>query len=305
MIIFATSDKGGTGRSVTCANIAYRRSLAGDDVAYADFDFGSPGAAAVFELDAVVRDVPDPGVHSYLQGRVCEPARLDVWSLSRREELRGAPMESGRLCLVPGDHGGGEFPVGACEARRCAELLLALEEEFDLTIVDLRAGRSYAVDLALRTTARPELRYVPTRWLVFHRWTRQHIAGAVGLVHGDRGILRAGVLWGHDQAALSERIRYVRTAVPGPGIPQDGGEAAGSATWLRARDADLKALAVRLKLDRTATLGTVPLDPVLQWSEQLITHEDAAVSPAGGQETARAFTELADALARGTGREAP
>ena len=47
MLIFSASDKGGTGRSVTSANLAYHRAMAGDDVCYLDFDFGSPTAAAV------------------------------------------------------------------------------------------------------------------------------------------------------------------------------------------------------------------------------------------------------------------
>ena len=50
MLVFAASDKGGTGRSVTSANLAYQRALAGDDVCYLDFDFGSPTAAAVFDV---------------------------------------------------------------------------------------------------------------------------------------------------------------------------------------------------------------------------------------------------------------
>jgi septum formation inhibitor-activating ATPase MinD len=40
MIVFATSDKGGTGRSVTSSNIVYRRALQGNDTCYVDFDFG-------------------------------------------------------------------------------------------------------------------------------------------------------------------------------------------------------------------------------------------------------------------------
>lgn len=304
MIIFATSDRGGTGRSVTCANIAYRRALARDDVAYVDCDFGSPAAAAIFELDIPACNVPDRGVHSYLQGRVAEPARLDVWSLTLRKALRDGHGDSGRLCLVPGDPGGGEFPAGDGEARRCADLLLALEEEFDVTIVDLRAGRSYAVDMALRTTARPELRHVVTRWLVIHRWTRQHILGAVGLVHGDSGILRVGAQWGHDGALLRGRIRYVRAAVPVLDAADGGDLAPEHAQWLMARDAELKSMWSRLEPDPAAILGKVPLDPLLQWREQVITDEDVAPSPVVGKETAQVFTDLADALAEDKGWDA-
>ncbi len=54
-------------------------------------------------------------------------------------------------------------------------------------IVDLSAGRSYATDMVLAATALEEMREVPARWLVFHRWTRQHIIAASGLVFGKAG----------------------------------------------------------------------------------------------------------------------
>ncbi|MER6983033.1 SCO2523 family variant P-loop protein [Streptomyces carpinensis] len=304
MIVFATSDKGGTGRSVTCANIAYRRALTGDNVAYVDFDFGSPTAATVFELGSAVRAHPGGGVHSYLQGRTAEPVRLDVWSLSEREALRGSLRGAGRLCLVPGDVGGGEFPADEAVTRRCANLFLALEEEFAVTLVDLSAGRSYAIDIALRTTARPELRDVVTRWLVFHRWTRQHLEATAALVRDERGILQIGAHWGHEQDALEGRVRYVRAAVPGIDLPEQdtGFPAAGHGLrpeqkeWLKACDAELTRRSGKLGLGRTVTLGTVPLDPVLQWREQLITDEDVLMPQIANRETAEAFQDLADGL---------
>src|SRR5256885_13757491 len=154
MLVFATSDKGGTGRSVTSSNVAYRRALQGSDVCYLDFDFGSPTAGAIFNIPAVERGTADGGLHSSLQGTVAEPMRLDVWSESDRYALRGRPPGAGRLVLFPGDRGGGEFAVTPDMPRRCADLLLRVEEEFELTVVDLSAGRSYATDIALAVTAR-------------------------------------------------------------------------------------------------------------------------------------------------------
>ena len=88
MLVFAASDKGGTGRSVTSANLAYQRALAGDHVAYVDFDFGSPTAAAVFDVPAAMRGIEDRGLHSYLEGEVAEPARIDVWRQTEHQLLR-------------------------------------------------------------------------------------------------------------------------------------------------------------------------------------------------------------------------
>lgn len=296
MIVFATSDKGGTGRSVTSANIAYRRALGGDHVAYVDFDFGSPTAAAVFELAGAVRGVEGNGAHSCLQGHVREPARLDVWSLSERREVRESLARGGRLCLVPGDRGGGEFPVDDDVTRRCVDLFLALEAEFDVTIVDLSAGRSYAVDIALRATAAPELRGHVSRWLVFHRWTHQHIVATEGLVHGEHGILPTGAERGHDKAVLADRIRYVRAAVPDIHSPDVEALRPEQVRWLQFRDTDLTRMAARAGLGRTVTLGTVPLDPVLQWSEQLITEDDVHRAGIANALTAEAFQDLAHAL---------
>jgi hypothetical protein len=294
VIVFATSDKGGTGRSVTCANIAYRRALAGDRVAYVDFDFGSPTAATVFELgSAVSRLKKDTGVHAYLRGLIAEPTRLDVQSLAEREVLRRTLLDPGRLCLVPGDPGGGEFPVDEGVVQRCRGLFQKLDDEFDLTLVDLSAGRSYAIDIALRATAPRKFAGVVTRWLVFHRWTRQHLEATAALVRHEHGILRVGAQWGHDAEELARRIRYVRAAVPnasGTGLRD------AQAEWLRSFDTELTRRSGQLGLGRTATLGTVPLDPVLQWSEQLITDEDVLMPSIANPETVGAFTGLADAL---------
>jgi cellulose biosynthesis protein BcsQ len=97
VLVFAASDKGGTGRSVTSANLAYQRALAGDHVAYVDFDFGSPTAAAVFDVPGAMRGTEDRGLHSYLEGEVAEPARIDVWRQTEHPLLRARPNQSGRL----------------------------------------------------------------------------------------------------------------------------------------------------------------------------------------------------------------
>ncbi|WP_354641938.1 SCO2523 family variant P-loop protein [Kitasatospora camelliae] len=296
MLIFATSDKGGTGRSVTSANIAYRRSLSGDDVCYLDFDFGSPTSAAVFDVPTALRGVDQAGLHSYLRGHVAEPKRINVWAESDSTGLRSRPAGTGRLVLVPGDRGGGEFVTGGDAVRRCAELFLRLEEEFDVILVDLSAGRSYAAEMVLEATSRPELAGVVCRWLVFHRWTRQHIIAASGLVYGDRGIMAAGAARGHDEEALRESVRFVRAAVPDPASPMFTNLRPAQAAWLQACDEELTRLAAEHRLGQTRLLGAVPLDPVLQWQEQLITDDDVLASKVANPETRSAFIGLAAAL---------
>ncbi|NBM18402.1 SCO2523 family variant P-loop protein [Streptomyces sp. GC420] len=296
MLVFAASDKGGTGRSVTSANLAYRRALAGDDVAYLDFDFGSPTAAAVFDVPGALRGIEQGGLHSYLQGRIAEPVRVDVWSETEHEVLRRRQTGSGSLLLLPGDRSGGEFAVGKDTVRRCVDLLLRLNSEFDLVVVDLSAGRSYAVDMALEATSRPEMRHVGTRWLVYHRWTRQHVIAAAGLVFGRRGIVAGGVDRGHDEQELRRSIRFVRAAVPDPESPLWSQVPPAQSAWMRKCDQELGELAAQLEAGYSMVLGSVPLEPVLQWREQLITDEDVLSSKIANMETRQALEDLAQRL---------
>jgi hypothetical protein len=296
MLVFATSDKGGTGRSVTSSNLVYRRALQGADVCYLDFDFGSPTAGAIFNINSVLHGTSAGGLHSYLLGRVAEPQRLDVWAESDRASLRSRPPGAGRLVLVPGDEGGGEFAADSEVVRRCAALLRRLEEEFELCLVDLSAGRSYATEIVLAATAERTLRSVVCRWLVFHRWTRQHIIAAAGLVYGEHGLLKTGVARGHDLETLAASVRFVRTAVVNPDSQELAGLRAAQVAWLRECNRDLQELASRNRVGRTVMLGQVPLDPVLQWREQLISDNDVLIRQIANQETVDAFNTLAKRL---------
>lgn len=296
MLIFATSDKGGTGRSVTSCNMGYRRAMAGSDVCYVDFDFGSPTAGAILQISAVERGAADRGLHSYLRGRAAEPRPVDVWQESERSSLRSRPPGAGRFTLLPGDVGGGEFPSTPEVVERCATLLSRLDEEFDLCLVDLSAGRSHATEMVLAATALPELSQLVHRWLVFHRWTSQHIAAAAALAYGDRGIVEAGVARGHDRDSLRRAIRFVRTVMLQPNAPELSGLRAAQVAWLQDSNQQLQRLARERRIGRTVVLGTVPLDPVLQWQEQLITDDDVMERQIANKETVEAFTHLAQRL---------
>lgn len=296
MLVFATSDKGGTGRSVTSSNVAYRRALQGGDVCYLDFDFGSPTAGAIFNIDTVANGTTKGGLHSYLQGDVAIPDRLDVWSTSDRISLRGRPPGAGRLMFYPGDIGGSEFSANPQVVQRCIQLLLRLEEEFELCVVDLSAGRSFATQIVLTATAKPEMRAVAYRWLVFHRWTAQHIIAAAGLVYGQYGIIDAGVERGHDRDQLSSLIRFIRTAVVDPDSAELAGLRAAQIAWLRNCNNELRELASARRVGRTFMLGAVPLDPVLQWREQLISDDDVLTRHIANQATVDAFSTLAKRL---------
>src|SRR6202050_3993051 len=136
MLLIATSDKGGTGRSVTGSNVVYRRALRGADVCYVDFDFGSPTAGAIFGISALSRGTASgKGTHSLLRGLSSTEELWDVWQHSDRTSLRQRPPGTGRLVLVPGDAGGGEFSFDDAVVARCIDLFLALHSEFEVVIV--------------------------------------------------------------------------------------------------------------------------------------------------------------------------
>lgn len=293
MLLFATSDKGGTGRSVTSSNLGYRTALQGTDCCYLDFDFGSPTAGAIFDIPVALAGVAGDGLHSYFLGRSARPVRLDVWSESERDVLRGRPAGAGRLVLMPGDRGGGEFRSTPDAVRRCADLFTRVDEEFGLAIVDLSAGRSYATEIVLSAMATGQLTGVDARWLVFHRWTRQHIIAAAGLVHGEQGLIETGVRLGHDPDALRESIRFVRTAVLDPASPDQAGLRPAQLAWLDVCNRRLQELAGRSGAGRRSVVGEIPLDPVLQWQEQLLSNDDVWLHRTANQETVTAFEELA------------
>jgi hypothetical protein len=296
VLVIATSDKGGTGRSVTSSNIVYRRSLQGHDVCYIDFDFGSPTAGAIFGVERAERGTKVGGMHSYLQGKIAEPEPIDVWRDSDREGMRsgGAPGV-GRLVLFPGDRGGGEFPPTRDIVQRCSKLLVRLQAEFDLCLIDLSAGRSHAAEMILRATALPELRSIETRWLVFHRWTRQHVIAAHGLVYDD-GLIQVGVEHGHDKDELTDSIRFVRTAVVDPESAELAGLKPTQVAWLHTCNSDLQELARGKGLGRTSVLASVPLDPLLQMREQLISDQDVWAKQIANAETIEAFDLIAQKL---------
>jgi len=234
MIVVATSDKGGTGRSVTGSNVLYRRALQGGDVCYVDFDFGSPTAGAIFGVSSLTRGTESGnGTHSFLLGRSSTEEICNIWQHSDRPDLRQRPPGTGRLVLVPGDASGGEFSFDDIVVDRCIDLFLRLHSEFEVVLVDLSAGRSYAADIVMAATSSPELINVTTRCLVFHRWTRQHILAANGLVYAERGLLELGEAHGRDRGEFIDDIRFVRTAIVDPNAPDLAGLRSEQLAWLR------------------------------------------------------------------------
>ncbi|WP_405487253.1 SCO2523 family variant P-loop protein [Nocardia sp. NBC_00511] len=295
MLVFSVSDKGGTGRSVTSCNMAYRLSMKGYKVAYTDFDFGSPTAGGTFEISRIDNGLPDGGgLHDYLMGLCNIPDPLSVRSETDRTDLGQSRHPSGRLVLFPGDRGGAEFnTLEPKMVDRCVDLFAKCEREYDVTFIDLSAGRSAALQLVLDATRKQELDHVVSRWLVFHRWTSQHIAAARALVHAEHGILKLGEALEHPEGRLASSIRYVRTAVPELHRARDLRPA--QSAWLQRQHDALTRTSIRNRMGNTVVLGQTPVEPMLQCREQVILDVDVAAKIAN-PETVDAFRKLADRL---------
>ncbi|MEV6068191.1 SCO2523 family variant P-loop protein [Nocardia sp. NPDC052001] len=295
VLVFAASDKGGTGRSVTSCNMAYWASMCGRKVAYLDFDFGSPTAGTIFEIGKFDRGVSDgSGLHRYLSGGSLDVQRVGIHVTTDRRELKQSCRSPGSLVLLPGDRGGGEFISGITESMvaRCAELFAVCDRDFDLSFIDLSAGRSAALTLAVRAIKHPLLADNVFRWLVFHRWTRQHIAATYGLVHGEHGILHLGRDCGFERGELRGSMRFVRTAVPELGTQV---LRSAQSAWLQTQLIALDRSAIRYGMGRSVLLGKTPVEPILQCREQVILDEDVAKGVAN-LETVNAFRELVQRL---------
>ena len=107
----------------------------------------------------------------------------------------------------------------------------------------------------IAATSAPELSGVVTRWLVFHRWTRQHVVAAHGLVFGERGLLDIGESHGQERENFIENIRFVRTAMVDPNAPDLAGLRPPQLAWLREANRDLQRLAAELDVGRSTVLG--------------------------------------------------
>jgi hypothetical protein len=131
---------------------------------------------------------------------------------------------------------------------------------------------------------------------VFHRWTRQHVEAAAGLVFGERGLLDIGEMYGRERERFLEDIRFVRTALVDPNAPDLAGLRPAQLAWLRQANRELQRMAAELDVGRAAMLGSVPLDPVLQWREQLITDSDVWARHVANQATVEAFDSIAKSI---------
>ena len=294
MLVFSISDKGGTGRTVTSCNIAYQAALQGQNVCYFDLDLGSPTASNTFGLDNSLLD-SSKSLHEFLnKDSVDEPQHIDVFAESEQFKEEGPPPDAGKLIFVPGKRTGKEFDSSFKNTDRCLQYFKELQnnKKFDLCIVDVSAGRSPALELIMKVLGKDhetdkELNYV---WLVFHRWTKQHLQAAHNLVYSPNGLHYLANKKQLPDTKFRNSIYYVRTAF----VEEIKAQTPAQEVWITEKKQALQEIAGELGL-LNRQLGEIPWDPMLYWNEQLITANDIA-QELTNQSTMDAFKELAKAL---------
>lgn len=278
-VIAALSHKGGTGRSVAMCNVAFHLAQRGDHVCLVDLDLASSTLGAVIGLDNVSDGMPRGengplGIGDF----IAQPAWADrmgealhtAWSVPElgRENLGSA----GRLELLPGSSWSADQAGPRDVVRALRPLLEEIQRDgFDHVLIDVRSGLSSA--MAAMTV--PDLQSALDGLLLFFRWTSQHLVGLRSLVEW----LPDGTPWA-----------AARTAVANP---QSEHLTQNLRETLRLKDDELwKAYRV-VDPEEDKLLGSIPLEPVLQWREKVLTlaDEQRRIASHGAIEAFRGLAE--------------
>jgi CobQ/CobB/MinD/ParA nucleotide binding domain len=301
-VFAAISHKGGTGRSVTMANVATCAALRDKRVCVIDLDLASPTFGAVVGLTHIATGIEEPAqaaqprsVYDILRTEIADQNRTEhknvdqaLISMWAGTSFKGTGLENrrGGLFLLPGRR----FQGDVFKAQELAPVLGRLLGRltsigFDLIICDLRSGASNPFAAFLL----PEVERFVAGYVFHFRWTPQHLSGLRDLLHKDINFPGATL--------PLERVRFVRIAKMPPEFATDR---RGFQAWLSQQDKLLKEefdniCSFAKDFKHELVIGEIPLDPVLQWRETIITQK-LVNDGIAKDETLEAFDALADAM---------
>lgn len=257
MIIACLSHKGGTGRTVTMANIGFRLAENGHSVCLVDLDLGSPTMMAALGQSTNMVGASDdsPGVHKYLSGQATF-SRDHIIDLRREFNLQTD------FHVVPGTLSGGDSVFTRDTLLEpLTKLLTTLDKQYEYVICDLRSGISNVFHaLALL----PNVGGPSCGWLLFYRSTPQHIEGLKDLI-GPLG----RSLERHTDEPLG--VGLIRTASSDPDMYQD--QSLRSFARERMTELSREEVAITRTSPYPSLLGVVPFEPILQWREGILTEQ--------------------------------
>lgn len=285
------SHKGGTGRSVTLANVAFHLARRGWDVCLVDLDLTSPTMGAVLGMKGYEMGAEPGSAHKprsiydllYHQHEALtavnsiDYALVDIWSAS--PSLRAAaPVNRPNLRLLPGR---ANINLGQLEFARLTEILSALNSRFDAVLLDVRSGNSEVASALTDPAVDAEV----WGWILHYRWTHQHLAGVRNFAES---------FFGDGEGRFTNRVKMIRTAVPAIG---------GTGTrraWVKQYDQSLQSLLLDLPPElQQGAIGAIPFDSMLLWNETVLTEKmvdgdlaDRATYEAFAQVAAKAATML-------------
>lgn len=185
--------KGGTGRSTAACNITSCLAAEGRNVLLIDLDIEAPGLYQVLDIEE--EDLCRYSISDFLREPVFTPKGeelvedpigveelletenkggiMDIGEYWANNNLR--QLESGKLYLIPAVQGSIQIPFGKGSVeQKMRGLLLALksnkELDLDYIILDSASGLRGSSLVAM---------FPSDLILVFFRWTRQHLRGAI------------------------------------------------------------------------------------------------------------------------------
>lgn len=288
-IIASISHKGGTGRSVTTANVGYHLAKSGLDVCILDLDLASPTFGSVVGFSDIPAGVDEVGksgnpksIGDFLRDKNNVPywnkAARDIWQSTSFNRAR-IPAVWGSYQLIPGSKHLGDIGSSDSHEESLNRLILELCENFDVVYLDVRSGASELFDIFRRSSMngiRPDL------WMVHFRWTKQHLNGLADLLE-----LLEDVEF--------EKLHLVRTAfMDSKKVTPDARR-----IYIESQDRQLDEILREIRVgDRKISeqlLGTIPLETLLQWREGIVI-EALAAEGLAEQKTIDSFSALANKI---------
>ncbi|GLQ21775.1 P-loop NTPase [Algimonas porphyrae] len=286
-VIAGISHKGGTGRSVTLANLAFhlhRNHFA--NVCIVDLDLASPTMGAIFKVEELRKGIETPATrgnpkstHDILLQR---PASIDQAFFDLRSKIdKGVSPyinKAKKFSIIPGRAGTGDWKDKHehLMSRLTTFLRKLRASNYDFILLDVRSGISDVFEaLDDEATALIDM------FLVHTRWTPQHLSGLQALLESNIFTNLGGA---------KERVGIVRTAYISPT----------SATAKRVDGAlqdqlhDISWSGGTLRNENNAFIGTIPMAERLQWEEAILPPPSETDTHA---DTYHAFEELASKLA--------
>lgn len=294
-VVIGVSYKGGSGRTTTMANVAYRLALSpSNSVCMVDLDLAAPTLGSVLELAGFESGTKvGRGIHSFLPNPQTGNRQREVGALLEDKDLL---VDVQSNCASPGVrdalHNLGDDPsfrvlLGEAEWRDVAspdslfkpinEVIETLASRWPYTFIDVGAGTDSQL-LALTRHHRPAER----TWAVFYRWTPQHVRGTAHLIEQ---LLTSNV--------PREMIRTVRVArgTPPPDLKGTAGEIA-AARWVHDQDAETERIAREVGLDQYPVTD-IPRSEILYWRDGIIATEALPNLSDASRELIDAYRRLA------------